>query len=96
LVHITFLKNIAAALAVLSLINALIGLLSIQFFPFGFFAHKPIMSVVSDLAFVEGAAIFFVGALLAFVSSHLSRRISTLIMVGAAMIGISIIFGIFR
>jgi hypothetical protein len=69
-----------------------IGLFSVV--PIGYFSNKSFTRIASDLAFFEGAAIFFAGALLAFYRSSLSSTTKILMIIGAAMIGLSIFFGV--
>ena len=92
----TFIKNIALSLAVLSIVDLVAGVFSVLFFPIGYFAGKSSTRIASDLAFVEGALIFFAGALIAFIHSHWTSRMRALMIVGAAMIIVSIVFGISR
>jgi hypothetical protein len=63
-------------------------------FTTGYFSQKSVPRIISDLAFVEGASSFFVGALLAFFFSNLNLRVAALIIIGAALIGISVVFGL--
>ena len=60
----------------------------------GYFSNKSFTRIASDLAFIEGAMIFFAGALMAFYRSSLSSVIKALMIIGAAMIGLSVVFGI--
>jgi hypothetical protein len=62
--------------------------------PIEYFSHKSSMRIASDLAFIEGAAIFFVGAVMAFYRSSFSSTVKALMIVGIAMIGLSVMFGI--
>jgi hypothetical protein len=80
--------------AVLSISDVSIGILAYAGFPVGYFSQKSIARIASDLAFVEGAVIFFVGALMAFFRSSFSSNVKVLMIVGAAMIGLSVVFGI--
>jgi len=63
--------------------------------PIEYFSEKSFTRIASDLAFVEGAVIFFVGALVAFFRSSFSSTPKKFMIVGAAMIGLSVVFGIF-
>jgi CHASE2 domain-containing sensor protein len=63
------------------------------FFPVGYFSQKTITRIASDLAFVEGAVIFFAGALIAFYRLSISSPVKILMTIGAAMIGLSVVFG---
>jgi len=63
--------------------------------PIEYFSHKSSMRIASDLAFIEGAAIFFVGAIMAFYRSTLSSTAKALMIIGIATIGLSVLFGIF-
>ena len=60
----------------------------------GYFSHKSFTRIASDLAFFEGAVIFFAGALMAFYRSRFSSTTNILMIIGAAMIGLSVVFGI--
>lgn len=93
LIHSTLLRNVILALAALSCADALLGLLSTLFFPVGFFANKTMPRIASDLAFLEGATIFLSGAVLAFMNNKLSLNAKTLMIVGPAMIGVSLLLG---
>jgi hypothetical protein len=62
--------------------------------PIGYFSQKSFTRIASDLAFIEGAVIFFVGAIMAFFRSSFSSAVKVLMIVGAAMIGLSVVFGI--
>lgn len=62
--------------------------------PIGYFSHKSFTRIASDLAFIEGAVIFFAGALMAFYRSSFSSTTKALMIIGAAMIGLSVVFGI--
>lgn len=95
LIQPALVKTVLVALGILSAVDAAIGALFILFFPVGFFADKTFIRVISDLAFVEGAGIFLVGALFAFLSSNITKRIVALMIVGVSMIGISVVLGAF-
>jgi hypothetical protein len=62
--------------------------------PIGYFSHKSFSRIVSDIAFIEGAVIFFAGALMAFYRSSFSSMTKILMILGAAMIGLSVVFGV--
>jgi len=64
--------------------------------PIGYFSHKSFTRIASDLAFLEGALMFFAGALMAFYRSSLSSTTKVLMIIGAAMIGLSVVFGVLR
>ena len=68
---------------------ALLSTISIDYF-----SHKSSLRIASDLAFIEGATVFFVGALMAFYRSSFSLNVKALIIIGIAMIGLSVVFGI--
>ena len=91
----TFLRVAFLVLAVLSIVDVVAGVLFGLFLPVGYFSGKSIIRIVSDIAFVEGALIFFAGALLAFFYSNLSWHVKVLMVVGAAMMGLSVVFGVF-
>lgn len=91
----TFLRAAFLVLAVLTIADIIAGVLFELFLPVGYFSGKSILRIVSDIAFVEGAFIFFAGALLAFFHSDLSWRVKVLMVVGAAMMGLSVAFGVF-
>jgi len=80
-------------LTVLSISDVVIGAFFMLFFPIGYFSGKPIVRIASDLAFLEGAVIFFAGALMAFIRSTFPSKVKVLIIVGAAMMGLSVVFG---
>ena len=82
-------------LAILSAVNVVIGIFFGLFFPVGYFSGKSVSRIVSDLAFIEGAAFFFTGALSAFFGSSVSLRAKALMIIGASMFGISVGFGAF-
>lgn len=90
----TLLRRVILAMGVLLIADAVASAFIELFFPTGYFSGKSIPRIVSDLAFVEGAAIFFVGGLLAFFHSNLSPRAITLLIVGASMVGLSVLFGV--
>jgi predicted membrane protein len=90
-----FVEKILLALAILSAVNVIIGIFFGLFFPVGYFSGKSIPRIVSDLAFVEGATVFFGGALSAFYGSPVSERAKALLVIGALMLGISVAFGAF-
>jgi hypothetical protein len=83
-------------LTVLSIVDLIAGVFSMLFFPIGYFAGKSAVRIASDLAFIEGALIFFVGALMAFVYSEQTSRMKALIIIGGALIVVSILFGVSR
>lgn len=91
----TFFGRVLLAMAVLSIADVVVGVLFGLFFPIGYFSGKSIARIVSDLAFVEGAVIFFAATLLAFLYSSLSLRVIALMVIGAAMVGLSVVFGMF-
>jgi hypothetical protein len=62
--------------------------------PIGYFSDKSFSRIVSDLAFIEGAMIFFAGALMAFYRSSFSSMTKILMIIGTAMIGLSVVFGV--
>ncbi len=62
--------------------------------PIEYFSHKSFTRIASDLAFIEGAVTFFAGALMAFYRSGLSSTTKVLMTIGAAMIGLSVVFGV--
>jgi hypothetical protein len=90
-----FLKRVFLVVGVLSLVNFFLGGVFSFFVNFGYFYSKSWLRIASDLAFVEGAVIFFVGAVLAFFFADLSFRNVFLMVVGAVMFGLSVLFGIF-
>ena len=63
-------------------------------FPIGYFADKSVSRIASDLAFVEGAVIFFAGALTAFFRQTFSPTVKAVMVLGAAMVGLSVVFGL--
>lgn len=81
-------------MTVLSMADVSLGVFFGLFFPIGYFSGKTIARIASDLAFLEGTVIFFLGSLLAFFHSGLSSRMIILMIVGAAMIGLSVVFGL--
>jgi hypothetical protein len=91
----TFLRAAFLVLAVLTIADVAAGVLFGLLLPVGYFSGKSITRIVSDIAFVEGAFIFFAGALLAFFHSPISWHAKVLMVVGAAMVGLSVVFGVF-
>jgi endonuclease V-like protein UPF0215 family len=91
----TFLRTVLLPTAVLLAADVVAGVFFGLFFQEGYFSGKSITRIVSDLAFVEGAVVFFAGALLAFFHSSLSLRVKALMVLGAAMVGLSVVFGVF-
>jgi len=89
----TFFGRVFLVMSVLSIANVVIGVFFGLFFPLGYFSQKSITRIASDLAFFEGAVIFFAGALMAFFHSSLSSTVKALMIIGAAMIGLSVVFG---
>jgi len=89
------LRRIILAVTLLSLADVTSGVFFGLFFPMGYFSDKSITRIASDLAFVEGAATFFAGALFAFFYSNISSRVVVLMVTGAAMMGLSVLFGVF-
>jgi len=90
-----FLKRVLLILGVLLTVNMILSLLAGALFPIGYFSNKSVPRIMSDLAFIEGAAVFFLGALFAFSYSNVTLRVKTLIVIGASMIAISVGFGAF-
>ena len=90
----TLLRRVVLATGVLLIADVVASAIIVLFFSTGYFSGKSIPRNVSDLAFVEGAAIFFVGGLLAFFHSNLSPRAIALLVVGAIMVGLSVLFGV--
>jgi hypothetical protein len=88
-------ERILLALTVLLAANAVIGGFFYVFFPVGYFSEKSVPRIISDLCFLEGAVLFFGGALLAFFHSPLSLRAKALMIIGASMFGISVGLGAF-
>lgn len=93
--RLIFLKKLLLVVGVLSLVNFFLGLIFSFFVNFGYFYNKSLLRIVSDLAFVEGAFIFFVGAVLTFFYVDLSFRNVFLMFVGVIMFCLSIFFGLF-
>jgi hypothetical protein len=89
----TLFGRLFLAMSILSIADVFLGVLFAQFFPVGYFSQKSITRIASDLAFVEGAVFFFVGALVAFFRSRLSSALKALMIIGVAMIGLSVVFG---
>lgn len=89
----TFLGVALLVMTVLCVADVIIGAFFMLFFPIGYFSGKSMVRIASDLAFLEGAVIFFLGALMAFVRSIISSKVKALVVVGAAMVGFSVIFG---
>jgi len=90
----TFLRRVILVLAVLSIVDVVAGAFFWAFHPTGYLSGKSFPRIISDLTFVEGAAIFFVGGLLAFFRSNLSPRAIALLVVGASTMGLSVLFGV--
>lgn len=90
-----FLKKLLLVVGFLSLVNFFLGWFFSTFVNFGYFYSKSLLRIVSDLAFVEGAFIFFVGAALTFFYVDLSFRNVFLMVIGVIMFFLSILFGSF-
>jgi hypothetical protein len=90
----TFLRKVILVLAVLSIADVVAGAFFWLLYPAGYFSGKSFARIVSDLTFVEGAAIFFLGGLLAFFRSNLSPHAIALLVVGASTMGLSVLFGV--
>jgi hypothetical protein len=88
-----FLIRVLLILAVLLAANTILSIFFGLLFPIGYFSDKSVPRMISDLTFVEGAAIFFLGALLAFHHSKVNLRVKALIVIGASMIAASVGFG---
>jgi hypothetical protein len=91
----TFLIRVLSVMAVLLLVDIVAGVFFGLFFQIGYFSGKSIVRIVSDFAFIEGAVVFFAGAVLAFFGSSFSWRIKALMVLGASMVGLSVVFGVF-
>ena len=63
------------------------------YFPEGYFSDKTIFRIASDVAFLEGAVVFCVGALHAFLRSSIAPISVILMLTGGAMFGLSVVFG---
>jgi len=90
-----FVKKLLLILVVLLTANIAVASFFGILFPVGYFSGKSVPRIISDLMFVEGAALFFLGAILAFSYSRVSLNMKTLMILGASMIGISMGFGAF-
>ena len=90
--HIFF-ERLFLFTSVLSIMNVLMGVFFGLFFPAGYFAQKSVARIASDLSFIEGAVIFFFGAIMAFFHAHVSSNAKALMIIGAAMIGLAVYFG---
>lgn len=90
-----FIKRLLLLLAVSLVANIVLASFFGILFPVGYFSDKSVPRIISDLMFVEGASLFFLGAILAFSYSRVSLHMKTLMILGASMIGISIGFGAF-
>lgn len=95
MVHRFLVERVLLALAILSAANVVIGISFGLFFPKGYFSEKSVPRIISDLAFLEGATLFFAGALIAYSHSPVSLRAKALMLIGASMFGISVGFGAF-
>lgn len=95
LVQRWFIERVLVVLVIFLGADFFMGVLFGFFFSIGYFSEKSILRIVSDLGFIEGAVVFFVGALLAFFRSQVSVRAKVSMIVGALMIGASIGFGVF-
>jgi hypothetical protein len=80
-------------ISVLSIADVVTGVLFGLFFSVGYFAEKSVTRIASDLSFVEGAVIFFVGAIMAFFHANISSNAKALMIIGAAMMGLAVYFG---
>jgi hypothetical protein len=88
-------ERILLALAVLLAANAVVAGFFYVFFPVGYFSEKSVPRIISDLCFLEGAVLFFGGALSVFFHSPVSLRAKALMVIGASMFGLSVCFGVF-
>jgi hypothetical protein len=92
LVEPAILKKVFSSLAILLIVDFAAGMSVPLFHGIGVFLEKTGVEVASDFAFVEGAAILFAGSLMAFFSQGFRVREKILMIIGAAMIGISVAF----
>lgn len=90
-----FIRRVLLVLAVLLAANMILSIFLGVLFPVGYFSYKSVPRILSDLTFVEGAAIFFLGTVFAFSYSKITLRMKTLIVIGASMIAMSVGFGVF-
>lgn len=81
-------------LSVLSIADISFGVFFRLFLPVGYFSQKSIARIASDMAFVEGAVIFFAGAVMAFYHSSFSMTVKILMITGATMLVLSVVFGL--
>jgi hypothetical protein len=95
LIKSVILKRLLLTSAILLVVDISIGALSGLFHNVKFFSQKSGARVASDLAFLEGAVILFVGAVAAFFSSKPGLREMALIIIGVVMFGMSVVFGMF-
>jgi polyferredoxin len=89
------LRRLLLVIAILLIVDASLGAFLELTSPIGYFSGKSVARIVSDLAFVEGATFFFAGTLLAFMRSNLSSSNKALLVIGASLLGLSVVFGLF-
>lgn len=80
-------------LEVLTLADLVVSVSFGLYFPVGYFSGKTIFRIASDIMFLEGAVVFCVGALLAFLRSNISSISIIFMVTGGAMFGLSVVFG---
>jgi hypothetical protein len=88
-------KKVVIVISVLSIFDVVMGFSSPLLSFLEYFSGKSVFRVASDLAFLEGAVIFGVGSFLAFFSSEFGLREALPLLVGALMIGVALVFGLF-
>jgi hypothetical protein len=88
-------RRVVLTIAILTIIDVAVGGLSDLLQSINLFYGKSSLTIASDLAFTEGAVAFFIGSLLALLSSGLKLREKAMMIIGVSMIGISVVFGIF-
>jgi hypothetical protein len=88
-------KKALLALAALCVADVVMGMSVNLFHGVGVFSEKSGAIIASDFAFVEGAALLFIGSLIAFFSHGFGLREKLTVAIGAIMIGISLVFSIF-
>lgn len=89
---VSFRKFFLAFVALL-VVDVIVGVISGFFQNVEYFFQKSGATVISDLAFLEGAIILFLGVFSAFYSSNFGSREVNLVVFAAVMFCVSIVVG---
>jgi hypothetical protein len=81
-------------LVTLLVVDVVFGMLSGFFQNVEYFSQKSSATVVSDLAFLEGAIILFLGVVLMFYHSRFGSREANLIVFAVVMFCVSVVSGL--